>query len=96
MYLKCDTFFLADVLENARKKWLNIYHVDPVKFLSGFGLAWEAALKKTEVNLNLLTVIDMLLMFEKGIRGRICHTNYRYAKAYNKYTKDFDKTKEPS
>ena len=38
----------------------------------------------------------MLLMFEKGIRGGICHTNYRYAKAYNKYTKDFDKTKEPS
>ena len=96
MYLKCDTFFLADVLENARKRWLNIYHVDPVKFLSGFGLAWEAALKKTEVNLKLLTVIDMLLMFEKGIRGGICHTNYQYAKAYNKYTKDFDKNKEPS
>ena len=75
---------------NARKRCLNIYHVDPVKFLSGLGLAWEAAFKKTEVNLKLLTVIDMLLMFEKGIRGGICHTNYQYSKACNKYTKDFD------
>ena len=89
-------FFLADVLENARKRCLNIYHVDPVKFLSGLGLEWEAALKKTGVNLKLLTVTDMLLMFEKGIRGGIFQTNYQYAKVYNKYTKDFDKNKEPS
>ena len=45
-----------------------------VKFLSAPGLAWEAALKKTEVELlELLTDIDMLLMIEKGIRGGICH-----------------------
>ena len=50
-----------------------IYDLDPVKFLPTPGLAWQAALKKTEVKLELLTYVDMLLMVEKGIRGGICH-----------------------
>ena len=37
-------------------------------------LAWQAALKKTKVKLDLLTDIDMLIMVEKGIRGRIYHS----------------------
>ena len=38
----------------------------------------------------------MLLMVEKGIRRGICHSIYRYAKANNKYMKDYDKNKESS
>ena len=38
----------------------------------------------------------MLLMVEKGIRGGICHSIYQYAKANNKYMKDYDKNKELS
>ena len=38
----------------------------------------------------------MLLMVEKGIRGGICHSIYGYAKANNKYMKDYDKNKELS
>ena len=75
---------------------LKIYHLDPVKFLSVPGLAWQAALRKTELKLELLTDIDMLVMVERGIRGRICHAIYQYAKAYNKYMKDFDANKESS
>ena len=52
---------------------LKINHLDLVKFLSAPGLAWQAALKKTKLKLELLTDIDMLLMVEKGIRGGICH-----------------------
>ena len=52
---------------------LKIYNLDHVKFLSAPGLAWQEALKKTEVKLELLTDNDMLLMVEKGIRGGICH-----------------------
>ena len=63
--------------------------------LSAPGLAWQAALKKTEVKLELLTDIDMLLMVEKGIRRGICHAIHRYAKA-NKYMTDCDKNKESS
>ena len=68
LYLKSDTLLLADVFENFRKMCLKIYQLDPAKFFSATGLAWQAALKKTEVKLELLTDTDMLLMVEKGIR----------------------------
>ena len=51
-------------------------------------------LKKTQVELELLTNIDMLLMVEKGIRGWIFQAIHRYAKANNKYTKNYDQDKE--
>ena len=47
--------------------------------------------KKTEIKLELLTDIDMLLMVEKGIRGGICHAIHRYAKTNNKYIKNYDR-----
>ena len=52
--------------------------------------------KKTNVKLELLTDYDMLLMVEEGIRGGICHSIHRYAKANNKYMKNYDKNKESS
>ena len=61
---------------NIRNMCLKIYELDPEKFLSVSGLALSAALKKTPVKLDLLTDIDMSLMVEKGIRGRICHSIY--------------------
>ena len=75
---------------------LEIHQLDTAKFLSVPGLAWQAALKKTEVKLELLVDIDMLLMFEKLIRGGICHSINRYAKANDKYMNDYDKNKESS
>ena len=76
LYLKSDTLLLADVFENFSKMCLNIYQLDPAKFLSAPGLAWQAALKKTAVKLELLTDIDMLLMVEKGIRGGTYHVQF--------------------
>ena len=74
---------------------LKIYQLDPAKFLSAPGLAWQvAALKKIEIKLELSTDMDILLMVEKGIRGEICNKIHRYAKANNKYMKDYDKNKE--
>ena len=49
-----------------------------------------------KVKLVLLTDIDMLLIDEKGIRGVICHSIHRYAKANNKYMKNYDKDMESS
>ena len=96
MYVQSDTALLADVFENFRDKCIEIYDLDPAHFLTAPGLAWQACLKKTEVELELLTDNDMLNMFEKGIRGRICQASYRYAKANNKYMKNYDKNKESS
>ena len=55
LYLKSDALPLADVFENSRKICLDIYQLDYAKFLLAPGLAWRAALKKTEVELKLLT-----------------------------------------
>ena len=94
MYVQSDT--LCDVFENFRNMCLEIYELNSAKFLSAPGLAWQAALKKIKVKLDLLTDIDMLLIVEKGIRGGICHSIYRYAKANNKYMKYYNKNKELS
>ena len=75
---------------------LQIYQLDPAKFLSAPGLVWQAALKKSKVKLGLLTDINILWMVEKGITGEICHSIYRYAIANDKYMKDHDKNKELS
>ena len=75
---------------------LKIYYLDPIKFNSAPGLAWQAALKTTEVKLELVTDIDMLSLVEKGIRGGICHAIHWYAKTNNKYVKEYDINKELS
>ena len=89
MYVQCDTLLLADVFENVRDKCIEIYELDPAHFLSPPGLAWQACFIKTKVELELLTNIGMLLMVEKGIRGKICQAIHRYAKANNKYIKNY-------
>ena len=81
---------LADVFENFRDKCIEIYELDPAHFFSAQGLAWQACLKKTKVNLVLLTDIDMLLMVKKVIRGGICEAIHRHAKANNKYMKKYN------
>ena len=91
LYVQCDTLLLADVFENFRDKCIERYELDPAHFLSAPGLAWQACLKKTKVELELLIDIDMLLMVEKGTRGGICQAIHRYAKANNKYMKNYDK-----
>ena len=95
MYVQSDTLLLADVFENFRNMCIKVYKLDPAQFLSAPGSAWQACLKRTEINLELLTDVDMLLIVEKGIRV-ICHAIYRYTKANNKYMKNYNKDKEES
>ena len=83
LYVQSDTLLLADVSENFRNKCLKVYELDIAHFLSLPGLAWQACLKKKSVKLEL-----------RGIRGGICHAIHRYAKANNKYMKNYDKNEE--
>ena len=94
--MQSDTLLLADVFENFRDMCIKEYELDPPHFLSLPGLAFQACLKKTNVELELLTDYDMLLMVEEGIRGGICHSIHRYAKASNKYMKNYNNNEESS
>ena len=96
LYVQSDTLLLADVSENFTDMCLKEYELDPAHFLSLPGLAWQACLKKTNIELELLTDYDMLLMVEEGIRGGICHSIQRYAKANNKYMKSYNNNEESS
>ena len=96
LYVKSDTLLLADVFENFRDRCLKEYELDPAHFVSLPGLAWPACLKKTNIELELLTDYEMLLMVEKGIRGGIIHSIHRYTKANNKYMQNYNNNEESS
>ena len=94
LYVQSDTLLLADVFNNFSDMCLKEYELDPAHFLSLPGLAWQACLKKTNIELELLTDNDMLLMVEEGIRRGICHSIHRYVKANNKYMKNYNNNEE--
>ena len=96
LYVQSDTLLLADVFEKLGNMCIKVYELDPAHFLAAPGLAWQACLKKTEVELELITDADMLLMVVKGIRGEICHAILRYEEANNKYMKDYNKDEKES
>ena len=92
-YLKADITELADVMEEFRKVCRKHYNLDPAWFYTAPGLAWDSALKISKVELELLSDPDMLLFFERGIRGGVSTIFHRRAQANNKYMKEFDESK---
>ena len=94
LYNQVDVLLLADVFENFIDICIKNYKLDPAHYYTAPGLAWDAALKITKVELKLLSDIDMSLMVETGVRGGVSMISNRYGKANNKYMGDgFDDTK---
>ena len=80
LFVQSDTLLLADVSEKFRNMCLEIYELDPARFLTTPGLALQVTLKRTKANVDLIKDIKILLMVEKGIRREICQAIHRYAK----------------
>ena len=95
LYLNTDVLLLADVFENFRDVCQENYGLDPAWYYTAPGLAWDAALKVTKVELELLADPDMLLMTEKGIRGGVSMISTRYGKANNPYMGDSYDSNQP-
>ncbi|XP_072400401.1 uncharacterized protein [Diabrotica undecimpunctata] len=96
VYLKSDILLLADVFENFRHNCLFNYKLYPAQYLTAPSLSRDAMLRKTNVQLELLTDIDMLHFFKKGIRGGISQCSNRFAAANNQYCGNYDCSKPTS
>ena len=84
LYLKTDVWLLTDVFEKFINMCLEYYGLDTCHYFSSPGLSWDEMLKMTEIELELISVIDMHLPIEKGMRGGISYIAKRYSKANNK------------
>ena len=73
---------------------MNTYKLDPLHYYTAPGLSWDASLKYTKIDLELLTDIDMHLFIEKGMHGSICMMSKRHAKANNPHLADYNPDKE--
>ena len=96
IYLETDVLLLADVFENFRKTCLKHYKLDPAHYYTSPGLSWDALLKYTGVNLELLTDVNMHLFVERGLRGGISMESRRYCQANNPYLRNYNPHEETS
>ena len=94
--LNVDVLLLTDVFEEFRNVCLKNYSLDPAWYYTSPGLSWDALLKYSEVKLELLTDPDILLLFEKEIRGGVSMILNRYGKANNKFMGDNFDPSRPS
>ena len=96
LYSRTDVLLLADVFENFRKTCQKQYGLDPAHYYTSPGLSWDALLKKTRVELELLTDYDQHLFIEKGVRGGISMVSKRHARANNPAVEGYDPEKPNS
>lgn len=90
LYLKADVLLLADVFEAFRDVCLKNYELDPAYYVSAPHLSWDAMLKSTGCEIDLLSDPEMYRMLEGGLRGGVAMVTKRYAKANNERLGGYD------
>ena len=81
MYLKCDALLLVDAFEKFRNRCLENYGLRPSHYLSGTAQTWDPMLSMSKAELDLISGVDMYLLFEKGMRVGVSYISERYTKA---------------
>ena len=92
LYLETDVLLLADVFENFRRTCLESYELDPAHYMSAPSLSWDAFLKKSGEEIELVSDMDMFQFFEKGMRGGTSYIAHRHSTANNKYMETYDES----
>jgi len=77
--LQVDVLLLADIFENFREIMLKNFQIDPAHYVSAPHFAWNAMLKLTKANIELISDTAMYEMLSSSIRGGLCQINTRYA-----------------
>jgi len=101
-YLTCDVLLLSDIWSNFTKTCYEDYKLDPNYYITLPSLSWDGLLKvcceeySQDWSIELLTDMNMHLMFEKGNRGGLSQISKRYAKANHKYLPNYDPKEEDS
>ena len=96
LYLKSDVLLLCDVFEQFRDTCLKVYKLDPAQYYTLPSLSFDCMLRMTKVELELLTDIDIVHFFQKGIRGGISQCTERKHIANNSHLPNFDPTEPTS
>ena len=96
LYVKSDALLLCDIFEYFRELCLKNYGLDPCHYLSLPGFTWDAMLKMTKVEIELISDLDQYTFVEDGLRGGVCTINHRHFEANNPYLDNFDPTKATS
>ena len=94
LYLETDVLLLADVFENFRRTCLENYKLDPAHYVSAPSLSWDAFLKTSGENIELVSDMDMFQFFEKGMRGGTSYIAHRHSTANNKYMETYNEEDE--
>ncbi|XP_050503415.1 uncharacterized protein LOC126882493 [Diabrotica virgifera virgifera] len=93
LYMKTDILLLAVVFETFRDTCFKTYGLDPGHYYTIPGFTWDAMLKYTGCHLETIQDVDMLLFYERGIRGGISQCCNRMGEANNKYMMNYDPSK---
>ena len=96
IYLLTNVLLLAKMFKNFRDVYPQHYGLDSAHNFTSPGLSWQAALKMTDIGLDLLTDIDQHLFIREGIRGGVVMISHRYAWANNPGLENYDASKRNS